>query len=489
MNTKQKNDKMKRNTLISFLLIMVLGCQMVSAQESRAQYIKAYVSHSNNGQIKAAVENGVKAVQLYYKENKYHEAFDLLRNIDQIIMANKQGSERAALQYLTTLERLRMYEKLHKGASAIEQLNTLEARAIASGDKALINDLPYTKAQTYYTLGMNAKGDAVVGGILAKVTGIKDFDKREEAYQAIMAKGKANSNPRLVALTASTYKTWQDSVSAIRAAAKIDTLKKQITSQQATIDDKDSSISKRNATIIALGVLAAALAVALVLGALFLMRTMVVNRKQKKTIERLNEGNVQKAHFIKNISSQLTPTLQKLDNRQPEVKALQDFSEHVQQLSELEDVSHAELEMKDTQVQTFLNGIMEPFRKKAKQGVTLAVNAPNISVNLQQDYVSHILTHLLENALAYVPDNGKVTLEFKKRSAHAVRFTVYNSGDPIPEDQREIIFKPFQQVRDLTTGDGLGLPICRQMAVNLGGELFIDPECTKGTRFVLSLSA
>ena len=55
------------------------------------------------------------------------------------------------------------------------------------------------------------------------------------------------------------------------------------------------------------------------------------------------------------------------------------------------------------------------------------------------------------------------------------------------EELREEVFTPFREVRDLTEGDGLGLPICRQMALKMGGDLEIDPQFTKGTRFILEL--
>ena len=42
---------------------------------------------------------------------------------------------------------------------------------------------------------------------------------------------------------------------------------------------------------------------------------------------------------------------------------------------------------------------------------------------------------------------------------------------------------------DLTNGDGLGLPICKQMAMKMNGDLDISPDFTKGTRFIVSLKA
>ena len=75
----------------------------------------------------------------------------------------------------------------------------------------------------------------------------------------------------------------------------------------------------------------------------------------------------------------------------------------------------------------------------------------------------------------------------KKRGAHSFQFLVANTGEPIPEEKREDVFKPFLEIKDLTEGDGLGLPICKQMALKMKGDLEIDPKFTKGTRFILDL--
>ena len=130
---------------------------------------------------------------------------------------------------------------------------------------------------------------------------------------------------------------------------------------------------------------------------------------------------------------------------------------------------------------------MENIRSMVKKNVTLTVNAPKMSVQINKQYVTHILKHLLNNAAEHAPEGGHITLEFRKRGAHKHQFLVMDNGQGIPEEKREDVFKPFLVVHDLTSGDGLGLPICRQMALNMDGDLFIDGEYTKGTRFVLNL--
>jgi len=146
-----------------------------------------------------------------------------------------------------------------------------------------------------------------------------------------------------------------------------------------------------------------------------------------------------------------------------------------------------EVEMEEVQVAPFCESIMDAIRSKVKDNVTLHVNTPKMSALINKEYVSHILTHLLNNAVEFVTDGGTITLEYKKRGAHSHQFLVSNTGATIEEEKREDIFKAFREIRDLTKGDGLGLPTCKQMALKMKGDLIIDPEYTKGTRFVLEL--
>ena len=103
--------------------------------------------------------------------------------------------------------------------------------------------------------------------------------------------------------------------------------------------------------------------------------------------------------------------------------------------------------------------------------------------------MERILVHLLENAAEYTPTGGKIWLDFKKRGAHTHQFIISDTGCGIPEEQREEIFKPFTEVKDLTQGDGLGLPICSLIATKMNGNLTLDSSYTKGARFILELHA
>lgn len=441
-------------------------------------------------QLQTSVENGTKTVEQYYKANSYQEAFDLCRTLDQNINANGQNdAEKAALHYLVSKERMEMYMKMRRMQSAKDHLNIMESYANASNDDAVKNDLLYSKAIYFYTFGMNEQGNAVFKEMAEKLTASKDYDKVEDAYQTLIASGRRSGSTNMVAEAYNKYIAWKDSASVLKHTDEINSLKKQIADNEATIADKDSSLTTRWAIIIGLGILAAVLAAALIVGAIVLLRFVLLTRNQKKAIKHSNDNNALKAKFISNISAQLEPTLKKLDSNLPEVKALLGFSEHIQTLSELENSIDEEVEMEETQVAQFCEGLLSQINGKVKKDVTIKMDAPKMSALINKEYVSHILLHLLNNAAIYTPTEGHIGLDYKKRGAHTHQFLVSNTGSNIPEELREDIFKPFLEIRDLTTGDGLGLPICKQMALKMKGDLFIDPAFTKGVRFVLELHA
>ena len=498
-----------RKKLLIFGMSLLVCCVTVFAQEAgknelqeraeseyakgnpiaaRALYIKAFESYVNNGKLKQGVDCAVKANKLYYeKENLYKEAFDLLRRIDQTIEAKGQGANKSALHYWTSKERHLMYMKMRKLESAKEQMGNMENHANVANDASVKNDLLYTKTIYYYTIGQSEKGNATFKEMADQLTASKEYGKVDEVYQTLIANGRKSNSASLVAESYKSYLAWKDSANALALADTVNVLKKQIADNEAEIEEKDSSLTARQVTIVGLGILAAVLAVVLVLGALALMRSIYLTRKQKKTIHQLSENNALQAKFISNISAQLAPTLQKLDKKVPEVKALQDFSDHIQTLSELE-TSTETVEKEDVQVSSLCEGLMDQIRGQVKDSVNLKVDAPKMTASINKEYVSHILLHLLKNAAIYTPEDGHIALEYKKRGAHKHQFLVSNTGSTIPEEQREEVFKPFREVRDLTQGDGLGLPICKQMAMKMNGDLDIDPAFTKGVRFVLHLT-
>ncbi|MBO6018436.1 MAG: sensor histidine kinase, partial [Prevotella sp.] len=215
--------------------------QSKNVPQARSLYIHAFNDYISKGQTTAGVECAVRATALYYKENLYKEAFELLRRVDQTIQSDKQlgDNKKAGLFYLSTKERMQMYLKLKKGESTKEQLNKMEILATRSADDATKNDLLYAKAIYYYTFGMNAQGNAVFKEMADKLTAAKDYDKVDEVYKTLIANGRRSNNASMVAQSYSNYIAWKDSTDAMKHADEINALKKQIADNEASIADKD----------------------------------------------------------------------------------------------------------------------------------------------------------------------------------------------------------------------------------------------------------
>ena len=418
---------------------------------ARYLFLKAYNAFAAEGQYELAVACGVNASALYHRENYYKEAFDVLANAEQTVATGEKNTGKGlpVLRYSIIKERMRIYLNMGKSGNAKTQLGLLEEAAQKSADDSLKTDLFYTKAAYFYTLRQNAKGDAAVKQLIEE-------SNRQQAAEAL---------------------------------SKYDTLKQKYDTSLRTISEKESSLSTKQYLIMGLCALAVILAAALIFTVIILLRYIVLTRKQKKAITVANEHNELKAQFIRNISAQMEPTLDTLDGRQPGVQALRDFSRHIQELSELEQTLSEPYETEEKNVYTFCEAVISKVQKENKTELTLSVNAPKISVKICPEPLEHILSHLLKNAVHHTPDGGKVTLDFKKRGAHTHQFIVTDTGCGISEEQRTHLFKPFSEIKDLTQGDGLGLPICSLTAIRMNGTLTLDESYTKGARFVLELHA
>ncbi|RYD51575.1 MAG: histidine kinase [Sphingomonadales bacterium] len=104
-----------------------------------------------------------------------------------------------------------------------------------------------------------------------------------------------------------------------------------------------------------------------------------------------------------------------------------------------------------------------------------------------------IVFNLLSNAIKFT-EKGSVTVRAINEGegdACRLKLVVADTGIGIPPDKFDAIFESFRQVDTSTTrkfgGTGLGLTICRNLAVALGGDIHVESEPGQGSRFILDL--
>jgi K+-sensing histidine kinase KdpD len=457
--------------------------------KARYFYLKAYEAYSAQQNMTKAVECGVHTTELYYKENYYKESFDLCRAMEQNILSNeeKTGKSMPELRYKVNKLRYQMYILLKRPAQSKQYLDIMRTFSDASKNEEVTNDYLYTEATYYYTFGMVQQGDATFKALIVKYKNQKNYQKVSECYKTLIGIALRSNNAGLVSRTYDKYIVWTDSVKSLTAKDELSVMKRKFDDSQQTIQEKEHSLAVKKYVIVGLGIAIAILAAALLFLGILLTRFTLLNRKQKKAIEVSNEHNELKTKFIQNISAQMEPTLNTMDGSNPGVKALRLFSEHIQELSALESTIADAFEMSDIELGSFCEKTMNKIKDGLDKNITTHVESPRLNMKTNPEQLDHILSHLLNNAVEHTPEGGKIWLEVKKRGARTYQFIVTDTGKGIPVDAQDTLFKPFTEVRDLSGGDGLGLPICALKAAKLNGSLMLDKTYTKGSRFVLEL--
>jgi signal transduction histidine kinase/CheY-like chemotaxis protein len=175
-----------------------------------------------------------------------------------------------------------------------------------------------------------------------------------------------------------------------------------------------------------------------------------------------------------------------------------DLQEMVNDLLDL-----AKVEAGKTRIRTKRFEVEELF--SALKGMLKPLLADNTSVDLifedcsdlpplhtDEGKVSQILRNLISNALKFTP-KGQVVIAANMVEHDQVLFSVADTGIGIPHEHHETIFREFSQIenplQDRHRGTGLGLPLCRNLAMLLGGQLWLQSEEGKGSTFYAKIPA
>ncbi len=127
------------------------------------------------------------------------------------------------------------------------------------------------------------------------------------------------------------------------------------------------------------------------------------------------------------------------------------------------------------------------------RNIALTSQAPaGLYLSADADVLQRVLTNLLDNALKFTPEGGRVWVEVQP-DADGVQIAVADSGPGIPPEERERVFEKFTQLKSqqgARHGSGLGLTFCRMAVEAHGGRIWIeDGPGGVGSRFVVALPA
>lgn len=139
-------------------------------------------------------------------------------------------------------------------------------------------------------------------------------------------------------------------------------------------------------------------------------------------------------------------------------------------------------------VSDVLQSIMDILRPMAEEK-QLTVRCVGPEADLRVGYqaaLNRVLLNLATNAIKFT-NVGSVDVACRQLDRSRVEFSVKDTGRGIPAHVMSNLFEAFRQRQ--ITGDyafssaGLGLSICKKLVIAMGGELGVETELEKGTRF------
>jgi two-component system phosphate regulon sensor histidine kinase PhoR len=158
------------------------------------------------------------------------------------------------------------------------------------------------------------------------------------------------------------------------------------------------------------------------------------------------------------------------------------------------DAGRVDLEAEPFDAADLVERVVEATRAYAPPAVKLELNVPNDlpRVAADLDKVRQVLVNLVENAIKYSPDGGRVEVGAKPRGTN-VCFYVKDEGLGIAPEEQSRVFEKFYRVDPHMMrgvgGTGLGLYICKELVSRMGGDIWVESNDGKGSTFLFELPA
>jgi two-component system phosphate regulon sensor histidine kinase PhoR len=191
-----------------------------------------------------------------------------------------------------------------------------------------------------------------------------------------------------------------------------------------------------------------------------------------------------------------------LDDRETARQYVATIEKHANQLSNLVDdlleLSRLESDEHPTEkVEVDLPAVVRraadllmPLAQRKRQSLVLEIDASMPRVQGIADYLERAVSNLIENAIKYTPEEGRITVRAAREPQSAV-VQVTDTGIGIPPDDLPRIFERFYRVdrsrsREMG-GTGLGLSIVKHVAQSHGGTIEASSSPGRGSTFTMKL--
>lgn len=139
----------------------------------------------------------------------------------------------------------------------------------------------------------------------------------------------------------------------------------------------------------------------------------------------------------------------------------------------------------DVDINQMCSEIIHAYSLKTQDSpvkVTFDEYMPRCVIRSDKNRLTQILNNFINNALKFTHEGG-ISLGYHLVGKDKIKFYVRDTGTGIAKENLDAIFTRFVKLDSFVPGTGLGLPICKSLIEQMGGEIGVESEVGKGSYF------
>lgn len=223
---------------------------------------------------------------------------------------------------------------------------------------------------------------------------------------------------------------------------------------------------------------------------------MEQERKEREKLALLGEVAARVAHELRNpitvIGGFINRAKKNLSNPKTVERYLDVISKEVENLerivTEILEFSRPKsiLEFTEFDMNELIEEVTYIMQEKANKANVIIETRLSSEARVVADRtkLKRVLINLVQNAIEASPPGGEILIR-SFREADKIIVSVFNTGEPLSDDELRKIFTPFYTTK--TQGTGLGLPICKKIVEDEhGGRIWAEPK-SNGMEFLFEI--
>ena len=472
-------------------------------------------------------------------DNEMYMAYNMLGHINRIC-GNKKAAKRNFRKVLELMEEQGYYESMppiYMNLVNVEiDENPEEAMALLDKAKEIaekysperVFDIETRRALSYYNAGDIPK---FLEGYKAYKEGVKEgknsvHGRTMEVYY-LASQGETDKAVELareelgdegediITLLYEKAGRWKEAYKALRHAYNANDSVNNVSlansmmgiRDQLAINDIENRSTRNRIVALSIGFI---LLILLVMAEIYIVFSRRKHLKElKKAYQRATESDKMKTAFIQNVSHEVRTPLNiisgfsqviadpeltdSVEERQHMAKMMQKSAQQITTLIDeiigLSLIETTEKMRRDdvANINNLLREVMTEYKNHLNKDTKLQLDttlSDDFTLKTNVNMLKRIVSALTENATKYT-EKGSITLR-ASADEKTLTIAVEDTGCGIPEKEAEHIFGRFVKLNSFKEGIGLGLPLSRKLAEQLGGTVALDTTYKEGARFIVT---